>query len=149
MRYGIGMHYWLAIAFGAITTVTAVAVVQILSARTESAFRQHAEEIALGNAVRATGPIRGALRTGELQATVDRLAEERRMAMFVLSGGGVPETKPTSQGVEYRTLPGRVDALLTAASGETVTRSFGDGRATLVAIPLSDSSQRILMTYAR
>ena len=149
MRYGIGMRYWLAIAFGAITTVTAVAVVQILSARTESAFRQHAEEIALGNAVRATGPIRGALRTGELQATVDRLAEERRMAMFVLSGGGVPETKPTSQGVEYRALPGRLDALLTAVTGETVTRSFGDGRATLVAIPLSDFPPRILMGYAR
>src|SRR5215218_6393149 len=149
MRYGIGMRYWLAIAFGAITTVTAVAVVQILSARTESAFRQHAEEIALGNAVRASGPIRRAQGAGELQATVDRLAEERRMAMFVLSGGGALETKSPSQGIEYHALPGRLDALLTAATGETVTRSFGDGRATLVAIPLSDSSQRILMTYAR
>ena len=149
MRYGIGMRYWLAIAFGAITTVTAVAVVQILSARTESAFRQHAEEIALANAVRASGPIRRAQGAGELQATVDRLAEERRMAMFVLSGGGALETKSPSQGIEYHALPGRLDALLTAATGETVTRSFGDGRATLVAIPLSDSSQRILMTYAR
>src|SRR4051812_1121231 len=49
-----GMRWWLALAFAVVAGLTALAVVAVLSNRSESAFRRYAQEFAVGNTVAAT-----------------------------------------------------------------------------------------------
>ena len=48
------MRWWLGLAFAAVAGLTAVAVVAVLSNRSERAFRTYAQEFAVGNTVAAT-----------------------------------------------------------------------------------------------
>ena len=50
----LGMRWWLGLAFAAVAGLTAVAVVAVLSNRSERAFRTYAQEFAVGNTVAAT-----------------------------------------------------------------------------------------------
>ncbi|MBD0328863.1 MAG: HAMP domain-containing protein [Thermoleophilia bacterium] len=153
MRYGIGMRYWLAIAFGAITAVTAVGVAQILSGRTEQAFREHAEEIALGNAffaARRLPPLDGD-RQG-LRRAVNRIATERRLALFVFDSGGNLLTPERSAQVELASIPEEGQARYQALIGQgPVVKSYGEGGATLVAMQLGPPTypSGALVAYAR
>ncbi len=149
MRFGIGMRYWLAVAFAAITAVTAVAVAQLLSARTERAFRQHAEELALGNAVAASTRIERTPDPAKLQQLVDEIADERRMALFVFDTEAARITRRTSQGVNLDDVPGELEALISAHQGETFVETFGDGRQTVVGLPLDGYRARVLVAYSR
>jgi two-component system, OmpR family, sensor histidine kinase ResE len=149
MRFGIGMRYWLAIAFGAITAVTAVAVAQVLSARTERSFRQYAEELTVGKAVSATGPIERAQTKEQLERVVARVAAERRTSLFVFDAGARLLTPKTSQQVDLDTIPSHELAAVQGLGGERVVTTFGDGRATLVVLPLKSPVAGVLLAYAR
>ena len=50
-RQLLGMRWWLGLAFAAVAGLTAVAVVAVLSNRSERAFRTYAQEFAVGNTV--------------------------------------------------------------------------------------------------
>src|SRR5215210_545260 len=149
MRFGIGMRYWLAVAFGAITAVTAVAVAQVLSGRTERSFRQYAEEITVGKAVSATGPIERARTEGELERVVARIAAERRTSLFVFDHGARLLTPASSQQVELASINGAELATVQALAGERVVTTLGDGRSTLVALRLDSPLAGVLLAYAR
>ena len=49
----IGMRWWLGLAFAGVAALTAVAVVALLSAHSEQAFRRYGKEFAFGNSVAA------------------------------------------------------------------------------------------------
>ena len=49
------MRWWLALAFAVVAGLTALAVVAVLSNRSENAFRRYAQEFAVGNTVAASG----------------------------------------------------------------------------------------------
>jgi two-component system phosphate regulon sensor histidine kinase PhoR len=150
VRYGIGMRYWLAIAFGAIAAVTAVAVGQLLSGRTESAFRRQAQELALGHALFAADKLKDATSDRELNRLTQEFAESRRIALFVV---GIdlerPITSRRSLNVDFRDVPERRSALVGAAAVERYTKTYGDGRSTVVALDLRTLAPRYLLAYAR
>src|SRR4051812_32692562 len=62
----IGMRWWLALAFALIAAVTAVAVAQVFSKRSENAFQARAQELAVGQAVGAADAVDRALERGDL-----------------------------------------------------------------------------------
>jgi two-component system phosphate regulon sensor histidine kinase PhoR len=149
MRWGIGMHYWLTLAFAAIAAVTAVAVAQLLSGRTESAFRQQAEELALGHALFAADRLKEIPEGSRLKRQAEEIAEDRRIALFVVGAGGVVLTDERSRNKEFRTVPERSTALYEALVEGRYTATYGNGRETVVALPLSDFPPRYLLAYAR
>jgi two-component system phosphate regulon sensor histidine kinase PhoR len=151
MRYGIGMRYWLPLAFAAITAVTAVAVAQLLAGRTESAFRQQAEELALDRALFAADQINAETAKGNLdvQGVTEATAQRRRIALFVVGPDFKPITAARSLRTEFAEVPNTLEALLRAAGGERYTRTYGDGRATVVSFRLGGPQSTFLVAYAR
>lgn len=155
MRYGIGIRWWLAAAFALIAAVTALAVGKLLSERSEDAFRDRAQSLVAGNAFEAAIAIRErvgppGLRTPaaveELQREVDRVARERRLALFVFDSQGSLLTSSQSRGVELNSIAGRSEALRSALAGNRFVSTNAEVRATLVAFPRRDSTA--LLAYA-
>ena len=77
------MRWWLALAFAGVAGLTALAVVAVLSNRSENAFRTYAQEFAVGNTVAATEPSNERGSIEELRRETTAIAERRRLAIFV------------------------------------------------------------------
>jgi signal transduction histidine kinase/HAMP domain-containing protein len=155
VRYGIGIRWWLAAAFAAIAAVTALAVGKVLSDRSEDAFRDRAQALAAGNAFEAAiairrrlGPadVRSSAAVEELQREVERVAQQRRLALFVFDAEGNLLTASRSRGVELDSIDGRGEALRSALAGNRFVSTNEAVRATLVAFPRRDSTA--LIAYA-
>jgi signal transduction histidine kinase/HAMP domain-containing protein len=155
VRYGVSIRWWLAAAFAAIAAVTALAVGKVLSERSEAAFRDRAQSLAAGNAFEAAIAIRRGIGPGnarspadveQLQREVERVAQQRRLALFVFDGEGNLLTSSQSRGVELESIDGRVEALRSALAGNRFVSTNEAVRATLVALPRRDSTA--LMAYA-
>src|SRR6476619_6567522 len=108
------MRWWLALAFAVVAGLTAVAVVAVLSNRSERAFRTYAQEFAVGNTVAATEALKRVNSVAELREEVASLAERRRLALFVFDAKGNPMTPPRSQGIAWESVPNGRGALQTS-----------------------------------
>jgi hypothetical protein len=95
------MRWWLALAFGLIALLTAVAVTEMATERAEDAFRGRAEELAAGNSVAAANEIARGLRQGKLRRAVEDVALARRIALFVFAADGTPLTPARSRAVSF------------------------------------------------
>jgi signal transduction histidine kinase/HAMP domain-containing protein len=147
-RFGIGMRWWLALAFGLIAAVTAVAVAQVFSGRSERAFRERAEAIALGTGLEAATSIERGITRGDLEGTMTAVADRRGFAVFVFDANGDLVTAPRSHRTALQSIPLRREAVDTALAGSTFVTSFDDGRATLVALPLRTQPGGAMLAYA-
>jgi signal transduction histidine kinase/HAMP domain-containing protein len=147
-RFGIGMRWWLALAFALIAAVTAVAVAQVFSARSEGAFRERAEEIALGTSIEASAAIERGIVRGDLEGTVAAVAERRELAVFVFDRSGRLLTSPHSHRTTLESVPLRRQALATALAGNTFVTTFDDGRTTLVGLSLRTPPGGAMLTHA-
>jgi signal transduction histidine kinase/HAMP domain-containing protein len=130
------MRWWLALAFALIAAITALAVAEVFSQRTEAAFRSRAEDLAVGKSVGAAAEITQSLRGGRLPPTVRQVAGRHGLALFVFDAEGRLLTAEQSHGVELGAVQQREEALTEALEGRRSITSFDDGRATLVALPL-------------
>lgn len=61
------MRWWLAVAFALIAAVTAVTVAQFFAQRSERAFRERAEDLAVGASIAAADVVVRAAREGSLE----------------------------------------------------------------------------------
>jgi signal transduction histidine kinase/HAMP domain-containing protein len=148
-RFGIGMRWWLALAFAVIAAVTAVAVWQIVSTRAEHAFHSHAQELALGNATAASGAITRALAGDEkLEEAVPLIATRRDLALFVVNRFRLLITPDRVRRTDYTAIPLRGEAIEAALRGETFVQVAADERATIVALPLDVPNGGVLLAYA-
>jgi signal transduction histidine kinase len=148
-RFGIGMRWWLALAFAAIATVTAVAVWQIVSTRAQHAFHAHAQELAFGNTTDASSKITQALARGDrLQDAVPEIADRRDIALFVVNRFRVRITPERTRRTDFSAVPLRGEAIETALAGENFVRVSPDERATIVAIPVDVPEGGVLLAYA-
>ena len=86
------MRWWLALAFAVVAGLTAVAVVAVLSNRSERAFRTYAQEFAVGNTVAATEALKRVGSVAELRDEAAAQAERRHLALFVFDTKGRPMT---------------------------------------------------------
>jgi signal transduction histidine kinase/HAMP domain-containing protein len=148
MSLRIGMRWWLAAAFALIAAVTAVAVAQVFSERSESAFRERAQELAAGRAFQAAIRVADASGGAALQPEVQRIAARSGLALFVFNDQGALLTPPRSRGVALESVPQRTPALRTALEGRRFSATEKGIGATVVSLPLRARGSAALLAYA-
>jgi signal transduction histidine kinase/HAMP domain-containing protein len=145
MRRGIGIRWWLTVAFAVIAVVTAVAASQLFARASEGAFRERAQDLAAGNAVSAAIELGRADRSGRLPGAVSELAREERLALFVFDKEGRLVSPPRSRNVTVESIRVRKEAVATALAGRRFVETNDSVRATTVALPFRGGA---LLAYA-
>jgi signal transduction histidine kinase len=139
LRVRISMRWWLALAFALIAAITAVAVAQVFSSRSEQAFRERAEDLAVGRSVAAAESVSQALRRGDLENALAEIMAKRTVSLFVLDLTGAPITPELARGVDLAAVEEREEAVAAALAGRRYV-STPDGEAhTVVSLPLRDA----------
>ncbi|HVM69543.1 MAG TPA: ATP-binding protein [Gaiellaceae bacterium] len=147
-RQWLGMRWWLGIAFGLIAALTAVAVVRVLSERSEVAFRESAEEFAVGNAVAAAETLNRVATVEELRDRAQALAQMRRLSLFAFDGDGRLVVAASPSAVRFEQVPDGAVALQTALAGPRYIASSPDGTSIVVALHLRNENADVLVAYA-
>jgi signal transduction histidine kinase/HAMP domain-containing protein len=140
------MRWWLPLVFAAIAAATAAAVAQVHSTRVETAFREYAEEIAVGNSSAAAEAVNQAILRGNLEEALVVISNRRQLAPFVFDAGGTLTTPERSRQTDVASIPFRREAVERALGGETFVQSLEDGRAVVVAEPLATTGG-VLLSY--
>jgi signal transduction histidine kinase/HAMP domain-containing protein len=134
------MRWWLAVVFAAIAAVTAVAVAQTFSSRSERAFRERAEDLAVGRSVAAAEGISRAGTGDELERSLGEIADGRRASLFVFDSQGKLLTEGNSRGVDIRDVPESAEAVARALQGDRFVSTPEDEAFTVVALPVRFSA---------
>lgn len=142
------MRWWLALTFAGIAAVTAIAVAQVFSARSEAAIRERARELAAGSAVTAALEISKARSVADIRSTASDLEQSRALSLFVLDNEGSLLTSERSRGIALSSLPNVVELRSTALRGSRVVDSIDDGRLVTVALPLRGEHPGALIAVA-
>ena len=143
-----GMRWWLALAFAGVAGLTAVAVVAVLSNRSENAFRTYAQEFAVGNTVAATEALKRTGSIEELRRETTEIAERRRLAIFVFDNNRGPITPPRSQGINWSAVPGGREALRTSLTGHRYISGAKDGSSFVVGLQLHGGPGGAVVAYS-
>jgi signal transduction histidine kinase len=148
-RFGIGMRWWLALAFASIAALTALLVAAVSSQRTAQGIRSNAQDIAVGKTVSAAFAVERAVRRGDLANTLEVAGSRRDLALFVFAPDGTAMSPVRSAGIAWRAIPRHGAALAAALHGHRFVESSNGGDATLVALPLRrTASARALVAFA-
>jgi two-component system, OmpR family, sensor histidine kinase VicK len=132
----VSMRWWLALTFAGIAALTAIAVAQVFSTRSESAIRERASELTAGSVLTAGLEISDATTLAEVRSRAGELGDARRMAFFVLDEDGILITPAQARGISLETLP-NFDRLRAASlDGRRVVETSDGGRMVAVALPL-------------
>jgi signal transduction histidine kinase len=142
------MRWWLALAFAGIAALTAIAVAQVFSARSEAAIRERARELAAGAAVTAALELSTAESQKELDSTVSEFARSRALSLFVFNDDGALLTPNRSRGISFTSLPNRAELRAKALDGRRVVETIDDGRLVTVALPLRGERPGALIAVA-
>lgn len=146
-RYGIGMRWWLTLAFALIAAVTALVVAEVFSQRSEEAFRSRATELAIGTSVRAASEVMEALNTGNVNNRAAQISSQRGLSVFVFGADRQLMTAADSGGIPLTEVPDWQEAVDAAYDGRRFVSSAEDGTTTVVALRLP-SIEGVLLTYA-
>jgi signal transduction histidine kinase len=147
-RLSVSMRWWLALVFAAMVALTAVVVAQMLTVRSERAFRERAEELAAGAAVTAANAIANAPDDVALSDASAAEARARRIAIFLFDERGALLTPSTSNGVALSSLENLEDALTAGADRSRLVQSVNRGRRIIVALPLQAGEAATLVAVA-
>ena len=150
MRPGfIGMRWWLGLAFAGVAALTAVAVVAMLSAHSEQAFRRYGKEFALGNSVAAAE----SLKANKTPEGVARHAMQNRpkhstwqFSCSTAKAGTI--SGPRSFGLHWDEVTGGHDALRTALSGYRYIHGRRDGSSYTIGLPIHRGAGAALVAYS-
>ncbi len=144
----VSMRWWLALAFAGIAALTAVAVAQLFSARSESAIRERAQELTAGSVVTAGLAISEARTPAEVRAAARDLGEARRMAFFVLDERGGLITPAQARGISLAEIPSFDRLRQGSLDGRRVVETDDGGRVVAVALPLRSGPGAALVGVA-
>jgi signal transduction histidine kinase len=128
------MRWWLGLVFAAIAALTALSVAELSNHRAESALRQRAADLAVGQTVSAAQAVQTAEIHGFLTDAATLIAERRRFSLFVFSANGTLLTDETSRGVHFKSVPEGQRALHTALRGGRFVANVGGGQSFVVAL---------------
>jgi signal transduction histidine kinase len=148
LKRGIGIRWWLGLAFVAVAAVTATAVVSVLSARTEHAFRSSAREFALGNSVTAAEALKHDRTPAALRRDLASLAARRRLALFAFGTDGRLITRAVSFGLPLGKVPSHKQALRTALARNRYIQGNRDGSTLVVGLPVHGGAAAALVSYS-
>ena len=142
------MRWWLALAFAGIAALTALAVAQVFTARSESAIRERAQELVAGAAVAAAAQISQEATVADIQASTNQFGESRDLALFAFARDGSSVTPRQTRGVSVEELPNYETLLATALDGRRRVETIDDGRLVTVALPLRRERTAALIAVA-
>jgi signal transduction histidine kinase len=149
MRQSIAsMRWWLALVFAGIAALTALAVAQVFTARSESAIRERAQELVAGAAVAAAAQISSEDTVAEIRTGTARFAESRDVALFAFAPDGSLITPRRVRGISVETLPNFDVILATALDGRRRVETIEDGRLVTVALPMRRERTAALIAVA-
>jgi signal transduction histidine kinase len=148
-RRFLGMRWWLGLAFATVAGFTAVVVVIVFDARAEHAFRTHAQEFAVGNAVAASEALKHASSMGQLRTETTTLAARRNLALFVFDKQGELLTSSTSDGVHWVDVPNRLEALAAPIERGRYISGRADGSEFVVGVGIYGGKGRVVVAYSR
>ena len=139
MRKGLfSMRWWLALVFAAIVASTALFVAEVMTNRSEAAFRSRAQDLAAGTTVDAANRLKQDNGHGSLSEATARIAREKGIALFVFDATGKLLTSKRSRGIEISSIEAGNDVLTLPLEGKRVVQTTDDGRRILVGLPLRD-----------
>jgi two-component system phosphate regulon sensor histidine kinase PhoR len=142
------MRWWLALTFGAIAALTALAVATLAEQRSEDAVRARARTLAVGNTVQAAIDVGAAGRSGRANL-LDRISDERRIALYLLDESGRLLSSSRSHGAQFESVPFRDRAVATAIAGRRFVETNAAVRSTTVGVRLGGNEPGIVLGYAR
>jgi two-component system, OmpR family, phosphate regulon sensor histidine kinase PhoR len=142
------MRWWLSFAFALIAAVTAAVVAQIFSQRSEAAFRERAQALAVGNSVAAAEAVSRSVREGRLRRSLADIAERRRLSLYVLDEDGQLLTPEESRGFSFASVPDGREAVERVFDGERHVATHDDGRTIVVGLRLRAGDAGALVAYA-
>jgi signal transduction histidine kinase len=145
-KRGIGIRWWLGFAFVAVAVVTATAVVSVLDARTEHAFRSSARALALGDSVAAAEALKHDRTTDALRRDLASIAVQRGVALFAFDSDGHLITGGVSFGRPLSGVSSSDRALSTALAGGRYIRSSHDGSTLVVGLPIHGGAAAALVS---
>jgi two-component system sensor histidine kinase VicK len=142
------MRWWLGLAFAAVAGVTALAVVSVLSSRSQHAFRAYAKEFALGNAVAASEALKHDRTPAALQQDLASIAARRRLALFAFDSRGRRIGSGDSFGLSLASVPSHREATNTAIHSNRFIRGSRDGSTLVVGLPIHGGAASALVAYS-
>jgi two-component system phosphate regulon sensor histidine kinase PhoR len=140
-RFGIGIRWWLGLAFALIAGLAALVVALVVMQRAEAAFNSRSDELAVGSTVAAAESIHRALVTDTLDAELPEIAARRGLALFVFDEQGNLLSPARSRRTELSFVPKRAEALEAALAGQRFSTTLEGGVATVVALPIRDTAE--------
>ncbi|MEO9174262.1 MAG: ATP-binding protein [Gaiellales bacterium] len=146
--FRLGMRWWLALTFASIAALTSLVVAGNALHSTSQSLRGHAQDLAIGNSLRASTDLSGPLDKGTINASIRDVASQRRLSLFAFDRNGSPISATTSRGVKLIDIPSRLLALSTALHGARWIHSANDGSSTLVALPNRSHGIAVLLAYS-
>lgn len=144
----ISMRLWLAVAIAGIVSLTAAAVSEVLTVRSQDAFLVRAVDLAAGSAVTAAAQISAAESVAASQAIAARLADQRNVAFFLFDGSGARISDPVSRGVTAGAVEGLRAGVTDAVSGVRLVQVEDGGRRIVVFLPIRRGPARALVAVA-
>jgi two-component system, OmpR family, sensor histidine kinase VicK len=141
------MRWWLGLAFVVVAAVTATAVVRVLDARTERAFRSSATEFALGDSVAAAEAVKHDHTTGALRRDLASMAARERVSFFAFDSNGRLVTSAVSFGLPLSRVPSYERALTTALAGNRYIQGREDASTLVVGLPVQSDVAAALVSY--
>ncbi len=142
------MRWWLALAFAGIAALTALAVAQVFTARSEAAIRERAQELGAAAAVAAAAQIPPDATVASIEASAAHFGESRDLALFAFAADGSLVTSPRARGISVAELPNYETLLATALEGRRRVETIDDGRLVTVALPLRRQRTAALIAVA-
>jgi signal transduction histidine kinase len=148
VRTGIGIRWWLSLAFAVLAAMTALVVSQVLERRSDASFREQASDAAAQSAFEASFDVARAIDSDQLQQSIDRIADEYELSLWVIGKDGRPETPAISRGVGFDAIPRRQEAIASALGGERFSVPDSKVRTTTVALPFGVGGSGAMLAYA-
>ena len=142
------MRWWLGLAFAGVAALTAVAVVAVLSAKSQQAFRRYGKEFALGNSVSAAESLKADTSRDGVASHARVIADQQHLAIFVFDKNGNPLSNQSSFGLVWDSVPNGPEALRTALSGLRYIQGRQDGSAYTVGLPIHRGAGAALVAYS-
>jgi signal transduction histidine kinase/HAMP domain-containing protein len=146
--FRLGMRWWLALAFASIVALTSLVVAGNALHSTSQSLRGHAQDLAIGNSLRASVEVAQAADKGNLDKAIQRIATTRRLSLFAFDRNGSPITNLRSRGVQLHNIPSRLFAVSAAIGGNRYIHTANDGSSTLVALPLRRGGVAAVLAYS-
>src|SRR4029079_15040603 len=148
VRRGIGVRWWLSLAFAVLAAMTALVVSQVLERRSDASFREQASDAAAQSAFEASLDVARAIDSDQLQQSIDRIADEYELSLWVIGRDGRPETPATSRGLSFDAIPRRQEAIASALGGDRFSVPDDKVRTTTVALPFGVGGSGAVLAYA-